>query len=286
MSLSTSSNTIESDEVSEALVRLKLHARATSLLLADAEIDDAELATLAAALKAGVGAHLVTISLQRNRIIDPSSIIEDMPASLNSLILSRNRIACAGVSTLAAALSARGVSTPKTSLGHGLTVLDLSRNRIACAGVLALTKSVIANTATSTSRLRVLRLRDNDVGAAGAAALGEATCTPNCALQELDLGANSLGDEGALALAKTLPLGSSLERLWLDMNDIQPSGGVALAAAVGGGGGATRLAFLSAVDNVLGDVGVRALAAAASTSSVLNEVRLRGNGSSLAATSI
>jgi hypothetical protein len=53
------------------------------------------------------------------------------------------------------------------------------------------------------------------VGDAGAAALGSALLSRDCALTDLDLGLNGIGDAGALALSKGLAVNAKLASLLL-----------------------------------------------------------------------
>jgi hypothetical protein len=100
--------------------------------------------------------------------------------------------------------------------------------------------------------LRVLSLRQNPIGAAGAAALASA---PRPALRTLDLAGCEIGDAGLVALAEGANL-EGLERLWLEGNGIGPAGIAALAAS----GWAQGLRVLAVARNPLGDEGVAALA--------------------------
>lgn len=254
-------------DVDDAVLALKFNPQTTQLDLSDSGTGDADLPRLAGAMRGNQ--HLETVLLSRNGLTDLApllDVVESMPR-LAALSVSRNKVTCDGL---------RGF--PAVSMGQ-LTTLDLSRNDVADAGACA-----VAAFLGGAPALRVLKLRDNRIGAKGAAALAGAVGRPGAALRELDLGANRLEDEGAEAASFMLTAGCALERLWLDMNAIGAVGGLAIAAALGGG---SRLAFLSIVDNRLGDAGVRAIEQAmAGGGGALAEVRLRGNGTTHSHTAI
>lgn len=106
--------------------------------------------------------------------------------------------------------------------------------------------------------LEDLRLCDNRIGPAGAAALAGAE-----RLRHLDLRGNAVGDTGAAALAAH----PGLQDLRLEDNCLTASGAGALAEA-------RSLRALDLSRNTLGDVGARALAAAPGPATL----RLRGCG--------
>lgn len=256
-------------DVDDAVLAVKFNPRTDSLDISDSETDNAGLARLAAAVRGST--CLASLNLQRNLLTDlqPLLAVAHSLPLLASLNVSRNRLPCAALQALPATCMANLVS------------LDLCRNAIADKGAAAAAAFLTATGASGS--LRVLRLRDNRIGHAGAAALAQALARPGVLLSELDLGANGVGDEGAEAMAFMLTDACALERLWLDMNGVGPVGGLALAAALAAD---SRLAFLSIVDNALGDAGVLALERAMATNGHLAEVRLRGNGSSLSHTAI
>jgi Ran GTPase-activating protein (RanGAP) involved in mRNA processing and transport len=122
------------------------------------------------------------------------------------------------------------------------------------------------------------------------------------ALSELSLQFNSLGDDGAQALAAALPHARALAHLRLGNNQIGDAGAVALAAAlpatalqelrlsantIGAAGAAALLKALPAVptlarlhlhENLLGNKGAIALAAALGSAPGLQHVWLKKNG--------
>ena len=59
--------------------------------------------------------------------------------------------------------------------------------------------------------LRCLQLHGCELGAVGASSLAPSLVAPSCVLAHLDLSANAIGDEGALALAAQIPYVSHLD---------------------------------------------------------------------------
>jgi hypothetical protein len=182
-----------------------------------------------------------------------------------------------------------------------LTCLDLSHVNLSGEGVRALAQAPLLRQLTSLrlfncrlggddckalansphlGNLRHLDLDYNDVGAAGAEALA---CSRGLSLLSLDVSRNSLGDEGARALASGLrglkaldaslnglgaegaralaesPLLADLVTLNLALNQISDAG----AAALAGSAGAATLRHLALYNNPIGEDGARALAASA-----------------------
>ena len=76
-----------------------------------------------------------------------------------------------------------------------------------------------------------LRLADNSIGDAGAAALAEAVKV-SATLTTLHLGGNGIGADGAAALAEAVKVSASLTTLHLTDNSIGAAGAAALAEAV------------------------------------------------------
>jgi internalin A len=103
----------------------------------------------------------------------------------------------------------------------------------------------IADKLTRLTKLKSLRLGNNDIDGESAQALAGLTN-----LTSLDLSSNNLGDEGARALAALTDLTS----LDLSSNGIREDGARALAAL-------TNLTSLDLADNYIGDEGAHALAA-------------------------
>ena len=104
--------------------------------------------------------------------------------------------------------------------------------------------------------LQTLDLRSNSIGSDGAVALAEGLkCCTN--LQTLDLSGNSIGSDGAVALAEGLKCCTNLQTLYLRNNSIGSDGAVALAEGLKC---CTNLQTLDLRSNSIGSDGAVALA--------------------------
>jgi len=112
----------------------------------------------------------------------------------------------------------RGAQEIALSLWDGppVRVLGLQANSIADMGVTYFSRSLPHMPA-----LRELRLTMNRVGDAGAVAIAEALPLAGCGLQQLCLGCNVIGNEGAFAFIRALESGVSLRTLALNKNRIE-----------------------------------------------------------------
>jgi Ran GTPase-activating protein (RanGAP) involved in mRNA processing and transport len=117
-------------------------------------------------------------------------------------------------------------------------------------------------------KLEKLYLAGNSIGDEGARALAGALPSAT-ALKVLNLESNSIGDEGARALVEALPSAMVLERLCLLFNKIGNERARTLAGALQN---ATVLKDLYLSGNLIGDGGARALAEALPSA---KEVRVR-----------
>jgi hypothetical protein len=122
-------------------------------------------------------------------------------------------------------------------------------------------------------KLRQLDLKNNSIGDEGARALAGALPSAT-ALEGLHLGNNSIGDEGARALAGWLPSARALLELSLKGNSIGAAGACALAGALLS---AMALTQLHLGNNSIGDEGARALVAALPSSRALETLFLTDN---------
>lgn len=142
--------------------------------------------------------------------------------------------------------------------GGALTELDASANReFGDEGAAAVARALRTN-----RTLTALFLSSCGVGPAGGRAIGEALATARgTALLVLDLAGNSVGDDGAEALARALGR-CALQSLTLATNRVGDRGAVALAEAVGRRPPLTRLRmdFCSRVGAAGGHAFGRALA--------------------------
>ena len=106
------------------------------------------------------------------------------------------------------------------------------------------------------TNLQTIDLRSNSIGSDGAVALAEGLkCCTN--LQNLDLSSNSIGSGGAVALAVRLKCCANLQRLDLSCNRIYSDGAVALAEGLKC---CTNLQTLDLSSNSIGSDGAVALA--------------------------
>lgn len=114
-----------------------------------------------------------------------------------------------------------------------LSVLKLGYNNLGDEGVETLASGIAAHKA-----LASLDLGFNNVGDRGCRALSSALLSSSCSsgtLHTLYLAGNTLGEDGALAIAEVIRRGSSIKRLHLTGNRIGPDGVKAITEAVMGG---------------------------------------------------
>ena len=128
-----------------------------------------------------------------------------------------------------------------------LTELDLSLLDLFDGGSDAEVQR-LATALVGNSTLTYLDLGDNSIGAEGARALAE-MLPGNATLTTLYLGWNSIGPEGARALAELLPGNSTLKALDLYGNSIGAEGARALAEMLAGN---STLTTLDLSDNFIG----------------------------------
>lgn len=117
----------------------------------------------------------------------------------------------------------------------------------------------------SCAALRKLSLARCRAGPASGAHLASAAASSGFAVENLDLGGNSLADGGATALAEALRDASSGPALSLDLTSNEIRGADAAAAL----GRARRLRGLELFNNAIGDAGAAALAEALGTECAL-----------------
>eukprot|EP00727_Mastigamoeba_balamuthi_P011645 m51a1_g7102 putative nod3 protein (708) ;mRNA; r:53939-56272 len=141
---------------------------------------------------------------------------------LRRLVLDETACGDAGAGALAAALTARA-----RELGEGaaLAELSLKGSGVGCRGAIELGRLVEVG-----RPLAALNLRHNEVGDPGAIALGLRLKV--ALLEELDLGANRVGDAGAAAIADGLAECAALARLNLRRNRLGDAGAEALGAGL------------------------------------------------------
>jgi len=244
--------------ISEALLS---NYTLTSLDLADNDIGSLGAAELAAALEHHP--EIMSLDLRNNSIgaTGAAALCELLQetSALTELDLRSNRI-----EETAAALFAQALE-----LNDSLTRLDLGGNSIRNEGAISLAEVLLVNSSSLTS----LNLARNDIGPAGAAALGLALCS-NTALSSLMLNGNDIGDAGATALAEALHGNCALTSLNLSGNELSSAAAVALAAALRVNG---TLKTLDLFGNKLGSAGANALGAALDCNRTLTSLDLGVN---------
>ena len=108
------------------------------------------------------------------------------------------------------------------------------------------------------TELSVLNIRSNSIGVNGAMAVA-AMLTGKSKLSELRLGNNNLGDDGAAAIAEALMQATELSVLDLDSCNVGVNGTMAVAAMLKD---KSKLSELDLGGNILGDDGAAAIAEA------------------------
>ena len=139
-----------------------------------------------------------------------------------------------------------------------LLQINLCRRGIGYKEALLIKEAIIAN-----QQLSVVKLSYNDLRDAGARTIAEAISANgahHASLSSLDLGFNSIGDEGCESLAVNAVAGNYvLDTLYLSGNKIRTKGALSIAGAMLHGGALTNL-HMSA--NSLGSDGLKAVAGA------------------------
>eukprot|EP00900_Chrysochromulina_parva_P015321 jgi/Chrpa1/23790/Chrysochromulina_OHIO_Genome00009531-RA len=192
--------------------------------------------TLAYALRSH--SHLATLALGGNQLCDAAGWLAVKPLlgqvpSLRKLCLSDNALGAGpagafeshgGALDLALEIDPWAASSRSAvPSGNGLfrgAVPSAGGQQQPCAASYSL------------GALRCLTFERMHLRSDGAVAVAALLGSPTMALVELYLGGNSIGDKGAIALARPLRTARSLRRLWLDRNEIGPSGAAAVLAAV------------------------------------------------------
>ncbi|KAL0238597.1 hypothetical protein GEMRC1_013070 [Eukaryota sp. GEM-RC1] len=118
-----------------------------------------------------------------------------------------------------------------------------------------------------------LDLQENSIGNEGAIALAEALKV-NSTVTQINLVVNSIGTEGAIALADALKVNSTVTRIDLGSNSIGTEGAIALAEALKVNSTVTRIDL---GENSIGTKGAIALADALKVNSSVTEIGLREN---------
>jgi GTPase SAR1 family protein len=164
-----------------------------------------------------------------------------------------------------------GGESATATCSSALTHLDLRDNLASSAGATAL--GSLLESRFGAPLLASLDLRSNGLREAGAAALG-AALRANATLTVLNLTDNSIGDEGAAALGGALGCNGALTCLNLHKNGVGDAGAVALSAGLAAN---CALQRLSLYNNSVGDAGAAALGGALRTNRSLTCLSLMHN---------
>lgn len=171
---------------------------------------------------------LIELDLTGNAIgpIGASSIADSLASNntLRMLTLVRNSLGDAGAGALGKSLARNGA----------LEILRISDNRLSDDGALALGDGLRSN-----NTLVELALDWNAIATKGAASLASALAPPGdtdtpstCVLECLNLGHNTLEDDGVALLGKVLMRNTSLRALYLDWNQCGEVGAEAVACGL------------------------------------------------------
>ncbi|MBM3618291.1 MAG: hypothetical protein FJX23_07060 [Alphaproteobacteria bacterium] len=202
--------------------------------------------------------ELKTLDLGRGQFGDAGAkaLAESLATNTHLKTLNLNT---SGITDEGAKALAEGLAKNQT-----LEKLVLYSNDITDEGAIALADALKQN-----NSLKSLTLDYNRVGESGAQAIADAM--GKHPLTSLGLGANCLGDDGAVAIAKA---GKSLETLTLFRNAIGDEGAVAVAEHLFTKG---VLQSLDISTNKIGDAGAKAMTTALSGGSALQSLLLSSN---------
>ena len=222
---------LDADTMAPALARL-LSAPKSNLTILD--VSCCSLSAHGAALLGGaLGASrtLASLSLRANPPLEPHGVraIGDGVRACKTLLalhLDGTRVGRAGAEALASALRA----------GCALAELRMAACDLADDGAAALCDAL-----KRTPTLHTLGLERNGLARAAPDALAALLAVKRCALRELLLSHNQIGELGADALGGALGANASLETLDLSSNPLGDSGLVVLASRLGGNGALTDL---------------------------------------------
>lgn len=253
--LSSSGHAMAPDTAMRVAQLLSLNRGLQSLCVGDSDFGDKALQELVAGLQSNTTLQKLDLEHRSISAEGAKSLAEALGESsgLRRLLLSRNSINDAGAAALAPCL-------------HRLEEVNLSDCGICAQGATALAVPVAA----PSSRLRCLRLEQNDIGHEGAEAIASAAASSPC-LEELYLGGCAIGDAGAQALAKAVALSPTLRLLDLSQCSLTCQGAQALAEPLKHN---TSLRVLRLRGNRIQGDGATALAAALTANRHLEDLDL------------
>ncbi|KAF9948443.1 hypothetical protein BGZ72_009648 [Mortierella alpina] len=288
--LDLQNNNIRDDEAKALAEALKTNWTVATLNLENNSIGSDGAKALAGSLK--TNSTVTTLNLANNSIgLDGTKALAGSlktNSTLTTLGLESNKIGSDGAEALAEALKTNST----------LTTLGLQGNKIGYYGVLALSTVSKTNSALTISLENnlittgttdafcstlktistityqyTLDSAGNSIGSEGAKALAE-TLKINSTVVTLNLQRNSIGDDGTKALAEALKTNSTVASLNLESNKIGSDGAKALAEALKIN---STVATLDLKVNSIGDDGAKALAKALKTNSSVATLMLSSN---------
>ena len=244
---------------------LDANRQVNTVRLGENHLGPAHVAVLAPALRGKSG--LAKLLLDKNEIgAEGAAYLADAFGSPGShvteLDLASNGLGDEGAAAIGAALS----TSPS------LTILSLEGNDIRVDGV----SPSFGDSLRVNTQLERLVLRLNKVGSAGVVAIADGCAeNPASGLLSIDLFGNGLGDTAAEALAAALRApGVQLQELGLAKNTIGNEGATALAQALESNA-ALPLRTLILAGNQIGDIGAAALLKALKANTVLTTLDVR-----------
>jgi Ran GTPase-activating protein (RanGAP) involved in mRNA processing and transport len=178
--------------------------------------------------------------------------------AIESLHLSGNGLGDDGAKQIAAWL--------ETTKPKHLIKLDLRYNDIGGVGMEALCCQGLQHT-----NVAYWHMEGNNIGDDGCAALSKGLLLPDFKLQELFLGANQIGPDGAIHLAAALKNNNNslLSKLYLEGNHIGHTGATAMAEALESLDGTATLKNLFMDNNNIGKEGSERLAKALNSATAI-----------------
>ena len=217
------------------------------------------------------------LSSQNLQPADTILIASDLQftAVLTSLNLGLNNMDNDGAKAIAGALSSGTVVLDKLDVGYnslneqaalGIVRAAQQQDKITFlglggCGIGPIGAKEIADYIQFTAVLAELQLSANNIGDNGAIAIADALKSGTTVLTNLGLSSNNIGPEGAKAIADALQSGMSmLTKLSLEHNNIGPEGAKAIAGALKSGKAVLTTLFLN--NNKIDDDGAMAIAGA------------------------
>eukprot|EP01104_Vermistella_antarctica_P020132 TRINITY_DN840_c0_g1_i1.p1 TRINITY_DN840_c0_g1~~TRINITY_DN840_c0_g1_i1.p1 ORF type:complete len:1486 (-),score=419.48 TRINITY_DN840_c0_g1_i1:95-4552(-) len=236
----------------------------SNVCLGEASLSTSDAAALGVALRGNK--RVKHVSLRNNQLGDVGilSFVVSLETGLRNLVTLDLRDNSLGPDA-AIAVGELMVTSPRLSQIH------LSQNMIDATGAIVIAAALSAKC----DMLQLLHIANNTLGPNGASTIAE-SFQHNSSLTELDIGGNSIGDDGAIAILKAVAKNKHLPLYRLDMqlNDLG-SGVVKIIDPIFQ---ETAISHLNLSFNRLGDEGARAVASILPRTPFLHALLLEGNG--------